>query len=337
MEPYRISSEDRELFKRCRRAWDFGARARQGRRLRQESGPPRLDLALRKALDVYYFPGMWSWGRSIVVPLVHRAIDDAMGGPGRPAALDLEVAHGHRLIDAYASWAPPLDRFTPVEVASEISVNVPDPVLWDRDLATMEGGAVSYSTWLDAIVVDDDNRPWLVCHRVISGDFSDPEVLALDEAALADCWAWGHYSLGPPMAGALITEIRASGATLSGATLSGATSAPAPDDQEAEMSFRRQVVEYSSEELASAGRQLAAEVLDMIDAGLVLYPNPTPHNCGRCPFRAPCRAVRAGDDPQDLLALGYESRPEPVLVEGRLGGRTWSMNRGARPNRFGEG
>lgn len=282
-------------------------------------------------------------GRNIVVPLVHRALDDAMRWPGGSPALGLEVALGHRLIDAYAAWAAPLDRFTPVEVASEISVNVPDPVLWDRDLTTMEGGPVSYSTWLDAIVVDDDSRPWLVCHRVISGEFSDPEVLVLDEAALTDCWAWGYYSLGPPMAGALrtSTEIRTSEVTSSEVTSSEVPpSVQAPrgqeEDQEGEMSFRRQVVEYSSDELASAGRQLAAEVLDMIDAGLVLYPNPAPDNCTRCSFRQPCRAVRAGNDPEELLAVGYEDRPEAVLVEGRLGGRTWSMNRGARPNRFGE-
>ncbi len=323
MEAYRISSEDRQLYKRCRRAWDFAARSRQALRPRQEPGPPRLEQALRNALDVYYYPGMWTWDRSIVVPLVHRALDEALRPPGTPAAPSQEVALGHQVLDAYAGWAPGQDHFTSIEVANEIAVNVPDPVIWDRDLTTEEGGGVSYTAWLDALVLDDAIRPWLLCHRIARGAFSHPEVLALDEAALTDCWAWWHYALGPPMAGVLFNEIRTGGAPASqGADQAG----PA---------FRRQMVEYSKEELASAGRQLATEALEMIDAGLVLYPNPTEANCAGCDFRAPCRALRAGEDPGELLAA-YEPRPDAPLVEGRLGGRTWSMNRGARPNRFGE-
>jgi hypothetical protein len=45
--------------------------------------------------------------------------------------------------------------------------------------------------------------------------------------------------------------------------------------------------------------------------------------------------MRAGTDAEPLLAAGYRTRPAPELVEGRLGGQTWSMNRGARPPRFG--
>ncbi len=47
------------LFRRCRRAWDLGSRARQ---YYEPAEPQRvfdLDEAVRDALDVYYFPGMW--------------------------------------------------------------------------------------------------------------------------------------------------------------------------------------------------------------------------------------------------------------------------------------
>lgn len=320
MDSYRISPEDRELFKRCRRAWDFGARSRQGLRLRLLPTPPRLEDAFRKALDVYYYPGMWTWDRSIVVPFVHRALNDALRPPGAPVAPDEVVAAGHELIDTYAGWAPAHDQFTPIQVATEIATNVPDPVISDRDLTTAEGGAISYATWLDALVLDDDDRPWLLCHRVGTGPFTARDVLALDETALTDCWAWEHFSLYPSMVGVRFTEVDIA-------------RPPAPVNGEGP--FRRQVIEYSREELAVAGRQLATEALEMIDAGLALYPNPTIANCGRCSFRAPCRAMRAGTDPAELLHAGYEPRPEAPLVEGRLGGRTWSMGRGARPPRFG--
>ncbi|MGH9095102.1 MAG: hypothetical protein ACRDXE_08070 [Acidimicrobiales bacterium] len=328
MESYRISAEDRGLFKRCRRAWDFGARSRRALRPKPEDqqvsrGPGRLEQAVGKALDVYYYPGMWAWDRSIVVPLVHRALDEALRPPGAPAAEEGEVAAGHALLDAYAAWAPTHDHFTPVQVATEIAVNVADPVISDDDLTTPDGVPVSYATWLDALVVDDDNRPWLLRHRVGNAPFMHPDVAALDETALTDAWAWEVYSLYPRMAGVLFTEVM--------------TRAPASTGREAAgPPFRRHVVGYSREELAAAGRQLAREALDMTDPGLALYPNPTIANCGGCAFRDPCRIMRAGGDPGPVLDARYEPRPEAPLVEGRLGGHTWSMNRGARPNRFGE-
>jgi hypothetical protein len=89
------------------------------------------------------------------------------------------------------------------------------------------------------------------------------------------------------------------------------------------------------EELAIAGRQLGREALDMLDAGLLPYPNPTPQGCAACGFRGPCLAMRQGRDPAPLLAAGYRRRAAPgPPEEGRLGGHTWSTGRGARPPRF---
>ncbi|MGH9078341.1 MAG: hypothetical protein ACRDY0_12990, partial [Acidimicrobiales bacterium] len=249
-------------------------------------------------------------------------------------------ADGHRLIDDYARWAPALDRFTPVQVATEILVNIPDPVLSNRDLVGLAGEPVVYATWLDAVVLDDENRPWLMFHRVGSTPPVDPELLTLDEAALTDCWAWEELNLSPQMAGAVFTDVCTASMVGGGdAGLSGGTGGDAAGgtggDHAGVGGFRRREVRYSREELAGAGRQLATEALDMVDAGLPLYPSPSPSHCAGCQFRAPCLAVRAGQDPVPLLAAGYEHRPEAELVEGRLGGRTWSIGRGARPPRFG--
>jgi hypothetical protein len=67
-----------------------------------------------------------------------------------------------------------------------------------------------------------------------------------------------------------------------------------------------------------------------------LRPDPTPDwvHCRECAFRAPCLTMNRGEDAEPLLAARYRARPEEVLVEGRLGGRTWSTGRGARPNPF---
>ena len=271
---------------------------------------------MRRALDVYYFPGMWEWPRSIVTPLVHEALDRALhpaDGAAPAAAADVET--GHRLLDAYAIWAADHDHFTPIQVATEVEVTIPDPVLFDRDLATTSGRPVKFCTCLDALVFGQDDRPWLLCHRLGPGTWVPTEVLGVEEEALTDCWAWAHFALDPRMAGVMFNEARLD----------------APDDP---FPFRRTVVPATRGEIAGAGRQLGREALEMLDAGLVPYPNPTPANCVPCPFLAPCRALREGRDPAQVLAQDYERAAPETPREGRLGGHTWSVSRGARPNRF---
>ena len=102
------------------------------------------------------------------------------------------------------------------------------------------------------------------------GPFTDPEVLALDEWELTTCWAWEQLTLDPRISGILFNEVRLDGDG---------------DD------FRRTAVPVTRAELVLAGRQLGREVLDMLDAGLWPYPNPTPEWCACAPSglpAAPC-------------------------------------------------
>jgi hypothetical protein len=66
---YVIRSSDRATFKQCRRAWDLGSRSRQNYELAQPARAFDFDQAMRDALALYYFPGMWAWNREIVVPM----------------------------------------------------------------------------------------------------------------------------------------------------------------------------------------------------------------------------------------------------------------------------
>ena len=303
MEPYRIDATDRAWFKQCRRAWDFGARACRG--LEPVGGSAaRPWTGIVDALAVYYFPGMWDWDRDVVQRLVHQGLDRSGGSTDRVAA--------HALLDRYAVWARPRDRFVPVRVAAELEVNVPDPFLTGRDLSTPDGSPVRYTSTADAMVWTEDDRLQLLCHRIGSGPFTEPELLALDEPALAACWTWAHLMLDDRIAAIQFNEIRVDRAD----------------------AFRRTEIPVTREAIARAGRQLGSEVLDMLDAGLALYPNPTTSGCGVCPFRAPCGAMRDGLDAEPILEAAYRRRPDPAPQEGRLGGQTWSTNRGARPPRF---
>lgn len=82
---YDVWPSDFEAFRRCRRAWDLGSPARQGYELRRAAEALDVAAAVRDALDVWYFPGMWQWQRAVVRPLAMQAFYRAMRDqtPGR--------------------------------------------------------------------------------------------------------------------------------------------------------------------------------------------------------------------------------------------------------------
>ena len=295
MPKFVVTPDDREWFGRCRRAWDLGARGRRGLVSRHApiDAASSLVVALHAALAVHYFPGMWAWDRDIVAPLVRAAYQQA-GGP--PA--------GRALLDGYLEWAPSVDRAIPVRVDADIDVHVPDPVLPDTHLATAEEDAVRYRDRVDVVLVDDDDRSWLGDHRVVA-EFADDDELHLDERATLACWAWEEIELAATVAGVSYTELRID-----------------------PPGYRRRVVARTDVEKAAAARRLAWAALEMIDPDVRVEPDPAWTHCSRCTFRTPCITMNRGDDPS---FASYELRVPEILEEGRLGGVSWGMGRGAAP------
>jgi len=295
MAQYVVTADDRAWFGRCRRAWDLGAVARHGLEPVTTPGTDDTDRAIREALAVHYFPGMWSWERTIVEPLVFAAYDRA---------------HGPRevrpLLDDFLRWAADADRFTPLRVEVEIDVHVADPVLPDTHLSTPEGAAVRFRDRIALVLVDDDDRYWLGDHRVVD-EFAAADELLLDERGVLACWAWDEIELATTVSGIQYTEIR--------------LDPPA---------FRRTAVSRTAVEKEGAARRLGRQVLEMLAPDLVVEPTPEWSHCARCAFRLPCIAMNRGDDAEGLLAA-YDARGPDLLEEGRLGGMSWGMGRGAAP------
>ena len=136
---------------------------------------------------MHYFPGMWSWDRSIVRPLVLKAA-------GEPAAF----------VERYVDWAERVDDFEPLRVEFDYDARVPDPS-GDGDVAAPDGRPVHYVGRVNALVIDTDRAHWLLIHRV--GPWSSPEVLQLDEEAVTAAWAWEHTFLDAKIHGALYNEL----------------------------------------------------------------------------------------------------------------------------------
>ncbi len=199
-----VREGDRAQFKHCRRAWDFGARPRQN--LEPAAGPaPGLDDAVRDALAVYYYPGMWEWPRAIVEPLVREAFDDGHGG----CSDDEKVTIGRALLERYFAWAPTVDHFTPVRVATDFEVEVPDPGDPARHLTATDGRPVRLRGRVDLLVIDADDVYWIVTHHLTTAGFASVDMLRLDEQAVTACWAWEQCFLGMRIAGTIANELQA--------------------------------------------------------------------------------------------------------------------------------
>ncbi|HEX4102452.1 MAG: hypothetical protein WBR33_10995 [Pseudonocardiaceae bacterium] len=354
---YRIHASDRAAFKRCRREWDLSSRNRQNLEPISGPGPINLNQAVRDALAVYYFPGMWEWDRSIVAPLVHQALDRSVRAQAKALtsdqaddqALQETLDRGRALLDAYAAWAPTVDQFTPIRVDTDFEANIPDPATPGTNLVTPDGDEIRYRDRVDLLAIDSDDAYWVVQHRLVTDDWADHDSLQLDERSIAWSWAWPQFYLGMQITGTIYNEIRTDASGMG-------ANAPLPARHqqvhhrrmyartgtvsgerlhaEGTDAFRRTLIRRSEPELAAAGADLAAEVSAATSTDLKVYPSPEPSVCARCSYRAPCLLLNRGDDATGELSTSYHQRPPEPIQEGRLGGVTWSMNRGAAPPRW---
>jgi hypothetical protein len=373
-----ISPAEWLSFRRCRRQWDFAARPR--RNLEPRAARPDLDRAIRDALAVYYFPGMWDWSRSITQPLVVQGLDRALAeqrdrGPPGP-----DPAAARRLLDRYLAWAPTADQFSPVLVEPEYDVLLPDPARPSSGLVTSTGAAIRYRGRIDLLAVDQYDSYWIVRHRLVRADWPPVAAVIDDAEAVAACWAWEQFYLGMTITGTVSNEFRLDASQPAAGQpagprprgrwpwprLAGQLRRPAvrtvrqhepsgggrslPQHRrmyarareptaadrvtvQTGPGFRRIWARRSRAEIEDIARQLATDAAAMMAPELAVPPSPSEANCPPCPFRGPCQAMLAGQDPEPLLRTAYQQRAPDNLEEGRLGG-AWGMGRGAAPPRF---
>ncbi len=208
-----LTPTERHLFKQCRRAWDLEAGGRRNLEPIVSSEPFDVDRCVRDALAVYYYPGMWDWARSVVIPLVGQALERAMAreserlGPEPPRGFDARAAAARRLLEHYVEWAPTVERLAPVLVEVDFSADLPDPAGADSVLRTPRGQHVRYQGRLDLLGVDEHDAYWVTRHRVVR-EWTPLDALVRDEETVAACWAWEQYYIGMEIAGTIHNEMR---------------------------------------------------------------------------------------------------------------------------------
>jgi hypothetical protein len=213
--PYVVTAADRASFRRCRRQWDFGAGTRRDLEPVRRPALPDLDRAVRDALAIYYFPGMWDWDRGIRLPLVGQELERALtrqrqrcDGDADAAVWQEALEQGRALLDRYLAWAPAVDRFSPVLVEADFEVNVLDPDRPEAGLVTAAGETIRYAGRIDLMAVDAHDAYWIVRHRLVESDWPPTEQLVADSEALAACWAWEQFYLGMAITGTVYNELR---------------------------------------------------------------------------------------------------------------------------------
>jgi hypothetical protein len=332
---YMIRPWERTLFKRCRRAWDLGARERQNY---EPAKPIRVfdfDEAIHDALDVYYFPGMWDWGREIVRPL---AVEGFLKSMRRQRAAyaehsDLSAAQeeewdehvdlGKEMLERYFVWASEADRFVPVQVAAQFDVVIPDPRSPDDGLVTPDGRAIRYRVRIDLVVMDEHELYWLVEHRVVGSPWYDLDQLLIDEQSLSRSWSWELGFLAK-IEGTIHNELRkgvpSEHATPADEIVTQVIQGPSGLIKQQENAFfRRTQIPRSEYEFEQHRVHAALEVIDMVDPQLSLYPNPSIQNCSSCVYRQPCMAMSYGSDVHSVLEASYQKRTSEDFELGRLG------------------
>lgn len=369
---HRISAAERADFKGCRRRWDFASPNRRNLEPSARAAPLDLDRAIKDALAIHYFPGMWDWPPAIVLPLVIKGFERSMNDQQallvseRPLTereaqqWDLGVGAGRRMVERYVDWARSIDRFAPVRVESEFEVQIPDASRPGGALPTATAGAVLYVGRLDALVIDEFDAYWILRHRVVDR-WTSRDQLELDEESITTCWAWENFYLGMTIAGTIDNEVRVDDDGGAPPTAPAGRRVPQSDGSGGGRSipqhrrisavahepegaprfetdegpgFRRTWIRRNGDEKAAAAARLAREVAAMIDLSVFADPNPSDEQCRRCAFVPPCLALHQDHDPAGLLADGYRRRSaEPERLE-RLGSVTWGFGRGAAPPLF---
>lgn len=220
---YVIPAGDRTAFLGCPRAWDLGARERGNRQPAATEMLVDPEAALRHALAVYYFPGMWDWQPAMVLRLVRMAfLDELTAQQDRylrehdAERLDEEQQetctrardNGLALLEHYFGWAPTVDELSPVMVGTEFDVQIPDPDRPGRDLLTPDSRAVHYRDRIHLLAIDSADSFWMVEHRMVHGPFPDLDVLRLTERCLSWSWAWELFYPGMRIEGTVFNELR---------------------------------------------------------------------------------------------------------------------------------
>ena len=332
-----IHTSDRILFKRCRRKWHFASPLRLHLEpVTQQRSALWFGTGFHFALEDYH-----GWNRFGHPVKAFRAYYEAF----RPEELPedhaglLQLAEG--MLNYYLLWLKRRDDFQTfwwqghpqVEVDFEIPLPIKGP----------NGEEVVYAGTLDRVVVDPFGRLWVQDYKTVRT--FDTTKLATDPQITAYCWA-ASLIYDRPVEGVVYTQflkdvpkppmILKDGSVsvnknqrtthaLYRETLKkvygDVSKAPRKNIEflnmlaeketaEGDIFIRRDLVRRNQHFLQAEFEKILAEVQEMLNPNLPLYPNPTRDCIWDCEFRSVCIAMDDGSDWEFILQEEFRQKQE---------------------------
>jgi len=192
-----VRPKEMEVFRACRRQWDFDSRMRQNLVPVKPARMFDFDLAMHQALAVWYFPAMDDWSRMIVRPVALKGFDRKMREdrgayaeyhpitPEMDEEFEKYLKLGEAVLSRYFDWATGADDLDSILADEDIWAAVPDPENPENDLGSVDRRReIRYFGRIDQVMSTPDDEYWVVDHRVVWDEFTDEDELLNDTRTL---------------------------------------------------------------------------------------------------------------------------------------------------------
>ena len=343
-----ISTSDRSAFRSCRRKWNWQSHLRQGLSPLEQKHPlwfgsgfhhaledlhgPRLYKNTDQAVEDYVQATMRHYGEE---HLPESAFDDIelMKSMLNYYQDEWLKARGRDPLKTYKVLGEPQ-----VEVPFEFEIPVA-PSLLKRTRYKK----VIYRGIIDRVVRDENGMLWLQDYKSVAR-FTHPDHLELDSQIGVYLWA-ASYIYRSPVVGFVYTQFRKAAVQEPRILKDGSISADRDqntshglyrraliemygdnsgawpsknkevlqifagyEEEEADKFIRRDRVYRDPKMLEAEGNKILAEVSDMLDPDIRVYPSPSWLCPTMCSFIEPCMQMDRGEDYKSTLQYDYQER-----------------------------
>lgn len=336
-----ISTSDRSTFRQCRRKWNWQSHLREGLQPKAKAQPLWFGSAFHHWLEDYHGARTYTDSDAAITDYV-QATTKAFGADWMPETLTEDVETLRGMARHYQAWLKGRDGLKTYKVRGEPQVEVPFEFEIPLPKSALGGKwkRAVYKGVIDRVVEDENGYLWLVDYKTASRLDSITH-LELDSQIGVYLWA-ASYIYRKPVIGFIYMQflkaVPAPPALLSKGGLStdkrqrtthalyraearrcyGDNSATWPSDvlgmvsmlaaaefPEEDNFIKRHRLSRPSANMHYEAMKILAEVEEMLNPSLQIYPSPNFLCTSMCGFVEPCIELDRGEPYREILASDY--------------------------------